>query len=130
MTKSIRLLLCVTVVGLASMWAVAQDDTNAGSKGEVRRVTGCLTKSGGGNEYLLTATDGSTWEIHENGAVNLAAHVNQTVEAKGTVSNEKMHDMKEDAKDMAHDSGATRAHAEHGHLKVTNLHKVGDTCQQ
>lgn len=131
MTKTIRLLLCVALVGLTTMWAVAQDDTSANTnKGEVRTMTGCLTKSGGGNEYLLTANDGSTWEIHENSAVNLAAHVNQTVEVKGTVSNEKMHDMKEDAKDMAHDSGATKARAEHGHLKVTNLHKVGSTCQQ
>ena len=44
------------------------------SKGEVRSITGCLTKSGSGNEYLLTATDGSTWEIHENNSVDLAAH--------------------------------------------------------
>ena len=123
-----RLLLCVAVVSLTSVWALAQDsDTN--SKGEVRTITGCLTKSGGGNEYLLTANDGSTWEIHENSAVDLAAHVNQTVEAKGVVSHEKMHNMKEDTKDMAHDSGATKAHAEHGHLKVTDVHKVSDSCQ-
>jgi len=124
-----RLLLCVAVVSLTSVWALAQDsDTN--SKGEVRTVTGCLTKSGGGSEYLLTANDGSSWEIHEDGAVDLARHVNQTVEAKGVVSHEKMHNMKEDTKDMAHDSGATKAHAEHGHLKVTDVHKVSDSCNQ
>ncbi len=78
----------------------------------------------------LTGTDGSTWEIHENSAVDLAAHVNQTVEVRGAVSNEKMHNMKEDAKDMAHDTGATKARGEHGHLKVTNVHKVSDSCQQ
>lgn len=128
-----RLLLCVVLLGLTSVWVMAQDNdanANSNSKGEVRSITGCLTKSGGGDEYLLTANDGSTWEIHENSAVDLAAHVNQTVEAKGVVAHEKMHNMKEDSKEMAHDTGATKAHAEHGHLKVTDVHKVSDGCQQ
>lgn len=127
--KWTRLLLCVVVLGLTSAWALAQDDTSNKSKGEVRNVTGCLTKSGSGNEYLLTATDGSTWEIHENNSVDLASHVNQTVELRGVVSNEKMHNMKEDAKDMASDTGATKPKAEHGHLKATKIHKVNDSCQ-
>src|ERR1700741_1974172 len=74
-SKWTRLLLCVVIAGLTSVWALGQDDTSNKSKGEVRKVTGCLTKSGSGDEYLLTATDGSTWEIHENNAVNLASHV-------------------------------------------------------
>jgi len=132
MTKKLQsLLLCVVVAGLTTAWAVAQNsDANSDSKGDVRTVTGCLTKNGGGDEYLLTAHDGSTWEIHENSSVDLARHVNKTVEAKGVVSNEKMHNMKEDAKDMAHDTGATKAHAEHGHLKVTDVRTVSETCQQ
>jgi len=128
-TKWTRLLLCVVIAGLTSVWVLGQDDTSNKSKGEVRKVTGCLTKSGSADEYLLTATDGSTWEIHENNAVNLASHVNQTVDMKGVVSNEKMHNMKEDAKDMASDTGATKPKAEHGHLKPTNIHKVSDSCQ-
>jgi hypothetical protein len=127
--KWTRLLLCVVVLGLTSAWALAQDDTSNKSKGEVRSITGCLTKSGSGNEYLLTATDGSTWEIHENNSVDLAAHVNQTVDLRGVVSHEKMHNMKEDAKDMASDTGATKQKAEHGHLKPTKIHKVSDSCQ-
>ena len=124
-----RLLLCAVAVGVTSLWAVAQDDANSNSKGEVRTVTGCLTKSGSGNEYLLTANDGSTWEIHDNGGANLAGHVNQTVEAKGVVAHNTTHNMKEDAKDMAHDSGVKNNTAEHGHLKVTSVHKVSDSCQ-
>jgi hypothetical protein len=128
-SKWTRLLLCVVIAGLTSVWALGQDDTSNKSKGEVRKVTGCLTKSGSGDEYLLTATDGTTWEIHENNAVDLASHVNQTVDLKGVVSHEKMHNMKEDAKDMASDTGATKPKAEHGHLKPTNIHKVSDSCQ-
>jgi hypothetical protein len=113
---------------LTSVWALAQDDTSNNSKGEVRNITGCLTKSGG-NEYLLTASDGSSWEIHENTGVNLAKHTNQTVEVKGVVANNKAHNMKEDAKDMANDAGMKKDSSEHGHLKVTNIHKVSDSCQ-
>jgi len=125
-----RLLLCVVVAGFTSVWALAQDDTGNNSKGEVRNVTGCLTKSGGGNEYLLTGNDGSTWEIHENNAVDLASHVNQTVNLSGVVSNETAHNMKEDAKGMASDAGATKHKAEHGHLKPTHITKVSGSCQQ
>ena len=129
-----RLLFVVVLVGLTSVWALAQDQNNdannTANKCEVRTITGCLTKTGGGNEYLLTGNDGSTWEIHENSSADLAAHVNPTVEAKGVVSHEKMHNMKEDSKEMAHDTGATKAHAEHGHLKVTDVHKVSDSCSQ
>lgn len=123
---------CIAVCGGRSVhFAVyaRADDTSNKSKGEVRSITGCLTKSGSGNEYLLTAIDGSTWEMHENNAVDLASHVNQTVDLRGVVSHEKMHNMKEDAKDMASDSGATKRKAEHGHLKPTNIHKVSDSCQ-
>ena len=125
--KWTRVLMCVVVAAVTSVWALAQDDTN--SKGEVRTITGCLTKANTGDEYLLTGTDGSTWEIHENNAVDLASHVNQTVDVKGAVSNEKAHNMKEDAKQMGHDTGMKNNTAEHGHLKVTSLHKVSDSCQ-
>jgi hypothetical protein len=127
--KWTRLLMCVLVVGLTSVWTLAQDDASSNSKSDVRTVTGCLTKSGTGNEYLLTANDGSTWEIHQSSAVNLASHVDQTVEAKGVVSNKTAHNMKEDAKQMGHDTGMKNNTAEHGHLKVTDLHKVSDSCQ-
>jgi hypothetical protein len=130
MTKLSRLLLCVILAGLTTAWAVAQDnDSDAKSKGEVRTITGCLTHKSG-NEYLLTGTDGSTWEIHESNGVNLEKHVGHTIEAKGVVTNAKMHNMKEDEKNMAHDSGMKNNNAEHGHLKVTDVHHVSDTCQQ
>src|SRR5215468_10910138 len=116
-----RLMLCVAMLGLTSIWTFAQDDTSNNSKGQVRSVTGCLTKQGGGDEYLLTASDGSTWEIHENNAVDLASHVNQTVKVRGVVSNEKAHNMKEDAKNMASDTGVAKRKAEHGHLKATDV---------
>jgi hypothetical protein len=114
---------------MTSVWALAQDE-NSNTKSEVRTLTGCLTKSGNGNEYLLTASEGSTWEMHQNGSVDLGRHVGQTVEIKGTVSHEKMHNMKEDAKEMGHDAGAKNNPAEHGHLNVTDIHRVGEACER
>ncbi len=124
-----RLLLCVVLAGLTSAWALAQD-TDAKSKDAVRTITGCLTNGDSANEYLLTGNDGSTWEIHANNSVDLASHVGHTVAAKGVVSNAKMHDMKEDAKDAAHDSGMKKSNTEHGHLEVTHVRMVGESCQR
>ena len=44
--------------------------------------------------------------------------------------NATAHNMKEDTKDMAHDTGMKKDNREHGHLKVTDLHKVGGSCEQ
>jgi hypothetical protein len=128
-TKWSRLLLCVVLAGLTSAWALAQD-TDTKSKGAVRNITGCLTNGDSANEYLLTANDGSTWEIHANSSVDLASHVGHTIEAKGVVSHAKMHDMKEDAKDAAKDSGMKKSNTEHGHLEVTHVRMVGESCQK
>jgi len=124
-----RLLLCVVLAGLTSAWALAQD-TDTKSKDAVRSITGCLTKGDSANEYLLTGNDGSTWEIHANSSVDLASHVGHTIKAKGVVSHTKMHNMKEDAKDAAKDTGMKKTNTEHGHLEVTDVHMVGESCQQ
>lgn len=130
-TKLQRVLLCMILVGLAASWAVAEDESSdSKSKSEVRTITGCLTKGDSADEFLLTANDGSTWEIHNSSAVNLARHVGQTISAKGVVSHAKMHNMKEDAKDMAKDTGMKKDNTEHGHFKVTDVTTVSESCQK
>jgi len=124
-----RLFFCMLLLGLFSAWVNAQD-SNQNSKSEVRTYTGCLTKSGNANEYLLTATDGSTWEIHGNSSVDLAGNVGQQVQVKGVVANNKAHNMKEDTKQMANDAGAKNNTAEHGTLKATDVQKTGTSCEQ
>jgi len=100
----------------------------AKDKGEVRDVTGCLSKGESAKEFLLTGTDGSTWEI-KNSGVALADHVGHTITATGVVSNAKMHNMKEDTQEAVKDSGMTDKNKEHGHLKVTNVKMVSDSCK-
>src|SRR5690242_5332858 len=100
-----KLLLCLVLACVGSVWAMAQDTTSdSKGKGDTRTVTGCVTKGDSANEFLLTGKDGSTWEVRSS-TVSLADHVGHTVSATGVVSNAKMHNMKEDAKDAAHDSG-------------------------
>src|SRR3984893_12606402 len=99
-------------------------------KAKVRTITGCLSKPEGGDEYLLTGKDGSTWEVHSsNSRVSLSKHVGQTVTATGVVSHQKLHNMKEDAKDVAKDTGVKKDDREHGHLKLTSIRMVSGACR-
>ena len=100
------------------------------SKSEVRTITGCLSQGDSAKEFVLTGSDGSTWEIRNNDVVNLTDHVGHTVTATGVVSNSTMHNMKEDTKDMASDAGVKKNNTEHGHLKVTGVKMVSDSCSK
>lgn len=129
MTKSIVFLAGVLLLSGCASSAFAQDKP----KSKVRTITGCLTKAEGGDEYLLTGKTGSTWEVHsrDNGdsRVSLSDHVGHTVTATGVVSNSKLHNLKEDAKDTASDSGVKKDNREHGHLTITAIRMVSETCR-
>jgi hypothetical protein len=101
-----------------------------------RTVTGCLSaaaeneagesheKAGKHAEYTLTADDGSTWEVSSR-KINLAPHVGHTVTLTGRVWHAGMHGAKEAVK------GAVSPNAtEHGHMRVTNLKMVSETCKK
>ena len=100
----------------------------AKDKADVRDVTGCLSKGDSAKEFLLTGTDGSTWEVRSS-RVHLAEHVGHTVTATGVVSNAKMHNLKEDAKETAKDSGMKKSDAEHGHMTITDVKMVSESCK-
>ena len=127
-----RLLSVLVLAGLAATWVLAQDATSGTkSKSDVRTVTGCLSKGDSADEFLLTGNDGSTWEIRNSkSGTDLSRHVGHTITATGVVSNAKAHNMKEDAKDMEHDTGMKKSNTEHGHLKVTDVQMVSDSCQR
>src|SRR6266478_9289864 len=131
-TKLNRLVMCLILAGLTASWAVAQSETSdSKSKSDVRTVTGCLTKGDSADEFVLTGTDGSTWEVRgSKSGVDLASHVGHTVSATGVVSHAMAHNMKEDAKDAAKDTGMKKNNTEHGHLKITDVQMVSESCQQ
>jgi hypothetical protein len=131
-TKLNRLVMCLILAALTASWAVAQDDSsNSKSKSDVRTVTGCLTKGDGADEFLLTGNNGSTWEVRNSkSGVDLSNHVGHTISATGVVSNATAHNLKEDTKDAANDTGMKKHNSEHGHLKITDVQMVSDTCQK
>ncbi len=131
--KMSLLLLGLMLVVFGSMSTFAQDarrDTK--SKSDTRTITGCLSKgdnSASSKEYLLTANDGSTWEVRSD-AVLLADHVGHTVSAKGVVKNPTAHNLKEDAKDAAADAHMKKDTTEHGHMTITDVKMVSESCQK
>ncbi len=109
--------------------ASPQDQEKKTTHKKVRTLSGCLEKSGGGDEYKLTTAAGGTWEIKSD-AVNLGEHVGHTVRVTGTVRNATAHGMKEDAKQEAAEHGADKNETEHGHMEVTGIKHVSDSCKK
>ncbi|HEY6765939.1 MAG TPA: hypothetical protein VI386_14335 [Candidatus Sulfotelmatobacter sp.] len=112
----------------AAVQATAQDTTKTTHK-KTRTLTGCLQKGEDANEYNFAAKGGGTWEIKSD-SVNLGDHVGHTVTITGVVSNAKEHGMKEDTKDEMKEHGMDKNATEHGHMTVTDLTMVSDTCQK
>lgn len=125
-----RLLVCLMFVMLCTWLAAAQDSAgDSKSKSDTRTITGCLSKGDSADEFLLTAQDGSTWEV-KSSAASLADHVGHTVSATGVVSNATLHNLKEDSKDVAKDAHIKKDNAEHGHMKVTDVQMVSSSCSK
>jgi ABC-type sugar transport system substrate-binding protein len=111
--------------GIAGL-ATAQDKTKTTHK-KTRTLTGCLQKSDDANEYKLTTAKGGTWEIKSD-SLKLGDHVGHTVTITGVVSNATLHGAKEDAKAEAKEHGIDKDSTEHGHMTVTYLKMVSDSC--
>ena len=114
-------------VGIASL-ATAQDTTKTTHK-KTRTLTGCLQKGDDANEYKLTTAKGGTWEIKSD-SLKLDDHVGHTVTITGVVSNATVHGAKEDLKAEAKEHGLDKDSTEHGHMTVTYLKMVSDSCSK
>jgi hypothetical protein len=123
-TAVIALFLFAGAVGLAT----AQDTSKTTHK-TTRTLTGCLQKGEDADEYNFTAMDGGGWEITSE-IVKLDEHVGHTVRIVGVVSNALAHGMKEDAKEEMKEHGMAKHATERGHITVTDLTMVSDTCQK
>jgi hypothetical protein len=123
-TAVVALFMFAGAAGLAT----AQDTTKATHK-KTRTLTGCLQKGDDANEYNFTAKGGGTWEIKSD-SVKLDEHVGHTVKITGVVSNAMAHGMKEDAKEEMKEHGMDKHTAERGHMTVTDLFMVSDSCQK
>jgi hypothetical protein len=108
--------------------AAAQGTTKTTHK-KTRTLSGCLQTGDAANEYKLTTAKGATWELHSD-SLKLGEHVGHTVTITGVVSNAKMHGIKEDAKAEAKEHGMDKDSTEHGHMTVTNVSMVSDSCKK
>ncbi len=124
--KIVTGLIALFMFAGGAVLATAQDTTKT-THHKTRTLTGCLQKGEGANEYNLTAKDGGTWEIKSD-SVKLDEHVGHTVKITGVVPNAMAHGMKEDTKEEMKEHGMDKHATEHGHLTVTNLTMVSDTC--
>jgi hypothetical protein len=94
-----------------------------------RTLTGCLSKAEGSHEYKLTTENGGTWELHSK-TVRLSPHRGHTVTVTGKVRHADLHEAKEKAKDEMKEHGVDKDAVEHGHLTVTNVSMVSDSCRK
>ena len=123
MTKSIHFLLICVAMAFLTAFAAAKD------KSDIRDVTGCLSKGNSDSSFMLNGDDGSMWDVSSS-RLNLAKHVGHTITLTGVVSHAMMHNLKEDSKDVAKDTGASHRNSEHGRLKVTNVKMVSTSCRK
>jgi hypothetical protein len=126
--KTAMTVLALFVFTSTAGLATAQDTTKTTHK-KTRTLTGCLQKGDDANEYKLTTAKGATWEIKSD-TVKLGDHVAHTVTITGVVSNATLHGAKEDAKAEAKEHGIDKNSTEHGHMTVTSLKMVSDSCSK
>lgn len=115
-------LLAVSSLAVAPA-VLAQQAPKQDKSADVRTITGCLTKGDSAGEFKIAGEGGSTWELKSK-TVKLASHVGHTVTITGAVWHPDMHGAKEKAKEAV-DPDAK----EHGHLNVTKLEMVSDSCK-
>ena len=120
-----KLTIVLALIIAFAVSATAQETTKKTHR-KTRTVTGCLQKDG--DEYELMTKSGSTWELKSDN-VEIAPHVGHTIAVTGSVEHAKLHGMKEDTKNEMKEHGMDKGAKEHGHLKVTSLKMVSDSCK-
>jgi hypothetical protein len=120
---AVSTLLLVPVIGFA------QDKDDKDKRDEVRTLTGCLSKGDSAHEYKLITENGSTWELHSK-TLKLSHHAGHTVTVTGKVRAADLHEAKEKVKDEMKEHGMDKDAVEHGHLNVTNVSMVSESCKR
>ena len=110
-------------------WQATAQDTTKTTHKKTRTLTGCLQKGDDAKEFKLTTAKGGTWEIKSD-TLKLGDHVGHTVTITGVVTNATLHGAKEDVKAEAKEHGVDKDSTEHGHMTVTYLKLVSDSCSK
>src|SRR5882724_3578673 len=121
--------LLLSMVAASALLMVPAIGSTEDKGAEVRTLTGCLSRGDGAHEYKLTTENGATWELRSE-KVKLSHHTGHTVTVTGKVRAADLHEAKEKAKDEMKEHGIDKDAKEHGHLKVTKVSMVSDTCKK
>jgi hypothetical protein len=124
-----KMKLLLSMVAVSTLLMVPALALSQDKGAEVRTLTGCLSKGDSAHEYKLTTENGSTWELHSK-SVKLSPHRGHTVTVTGKVRHADMHEAKEKAKDEMKEHGIDKDATEHGHLNVTKVSMVSDSCKR
>jgi hypothetical protein len=123
-TKLVLSFLALSSLAILPSMSLAAQEGSEKKSDSVRTLTGCLSSGDKSGEYDLVAEDGSTWELHSKTA-KLADHVGHTVTVSGRVWHAGMHGAKEKAKEESNPNAN-----EHGHLNVTDVSMVSESCKR
>jgi len=121
--------LLLSMIALSALLMISAVGLAQDKSADFRTLTGCLSRAEGAHEYKLTTGNGSTWELHSN-TVKLSPHVGHSVTITGKVRNADLHGAKEDVKDEMKEHGIDKDATEHGHLNVTKVSMVSDSCKK
>ena len=113
----------------------AQDTATAPQEKQTKRpmshtkiVTGCLQKGDEPGEFSITGQDGRTWGLRSS-SVKLEQHVGHQVTDTGSAHHEsKAQEKAEEKKEGQMEKAAGKE--EYGHLRVTSLKMVSETCSK
>jgi TATA-box binding protein (TBP) (component of TFIID and TFIIIB) len=121
--------LLLSLVAASALLMVPAIASSQDKSAEVRTLTGCLSRGDSAHEYKLTTENGATWELRSE-KVKLSPHAGHTVTVTGKVRTADLHGAKEKVKDEMKEHGMDKDSTEHGHLKVTNISMVSDSCKR
>jgi len=121
--------LRLSIVAFSSLLLIPAIGIAKDKSAEVRTLTGCLSRGDSAHEYKLTTENGATWELRSE-TVKLSPHTGHTVTVTGRVRTADLHGAKEKVKDEMKEHGMNKDSAEHGHLKVTRVSMVSDSCKK
>lgn len=121
--------LKLSIVAFSGLLLISTIGFAKDKSAEVRTLTGCLSRGDSAHEYKLTTENGATWELHSD-TVKLAHHAGHTVTVTGRVRAADLHGAKEKVKDEMKEHGIDKDSTEHGHLRVTRVSMVSDSCKK
>jgi hypothetical protein len=110
----------------------SQTETQKSPKHQTKSVTGCLEQGSNGN-FMITAKDGTKYELQPMEGIRLASHVNHEVTVRGIVSPKSgMGGMtgSENSQRQSGERSQSAQSAPQQTLQVRSVKTISTTCQQ